>query len=64
MDNYTPEKRKAIITHELGHVLGLSHNTYTSPRTLMYEGGSGVYFDQWGISSPQSNDIADINLIY
>jgi predicted Zn-dependent protease len=64
MDNYTPEKRKAITTHELGHILGLSHNTYTSPHTLMYEGGSSVYYDQWGISSPQGNDIADLNLIY
>ena len=64
MDGYTPGKRKAIITHELGHVLGLSHNTYTSPRTLMYAGGSSVYYDEWGISSPQSYDVADLVLIY
>lgn len=64
MDYFTPNKIKAIITHELGHVMGLAHNTYTSPRTLMYEAGSSVYYDSWGISTPQSNDIADLNVLY
>ena len=64
MDNFDPAKRKAICTHELGHALGLSHNSYISPETLMYIGGSGVYYDDWYISSPQSNDIADLNSIY
>jgi predicted Zn-dependent protease len=64
MDDFAPAKRKAICTHELGHALGLAHNSYTSPKTLMYEGGSGVYYDVWSISSPQSADIADLNSIY
>jgi hypothetical protein len=64
MDAYSSAKRKAIATHELGHGLGLSHNTYTSPQTLMYEGGSSVYYDSWGISNATSTDIADLNSIY
>lgn len=64
MDSYTATKKLAICTHEFGHILGLAHNTYTSPRTLMYERGSGVYYDQWGISTPQTNDISDLNSIY
>lgn len=64
MDSYTSAKRKAICTHELGHALGLSHNTYTNPQTLMYEGGSSVYYDSWGLSSPTITDIADLNSLY
>ena len=64
MDNFSTGKRKAIITHELGHILGLSHNSYTTTQTLMYEGGSEVYYDQWGISSPTNTEIGFLNTIY
>lgn len=64
MDNFTSAKRKAIITHELGHILGLAHNSFTSPQTLMYEGGSDIYYNSWGISSPTNTDISTLNSIY
>lgn len=66
MDAYSSDKKKAISTHEHGHVMGLAHNidTSTSLRSLMYKGGSSVYFDQWGIGSPTSRDITDINNLY
>lgn len=64
MDAYSSTKKRAICAHELGHMLGLNHTYYSSPKTLMYYEGSSVYYDSWGIYTPQSNDISDLNLIY
>lgn len=68
MDSFTSEKRSAIFTHECGHVMGLAHNYYFDYRdvwkSIMYSGGSSVYYDQWGLTSPTSKDITDINYLY
>ena len=64
MNTYSNAKNKAICTHEWGHILGLAHYSSSSPRSLMYAQGSSIYYDQWGISSPTSFDVSELNKIY
>ena len=64
MDSYSITKKSAICTHEWGHVLGIAHTMSASINSLMYYGGSSVYFDDWGISSPTQYDKTQLNLIY
>ena len=64
MDGFSNTKRRAIIAHEVGHILGLAHYNSSSPRSLMYYAGSSVYFDDWGIYSPQAFDVSELGLIY
>lgn len=63
MNAYGVTKRQAIVAHETGHALGLAHNT-TDPKTLMYYAGSSVYYDEWGIMSPQTDEKNGINNLY
>ncbi|MRG28785.1 matrixin family metalloprotease [Laceyella tengchongensis] len=52
---YSVKKSVKIAGHELGHVLGLDDNNYTT--TLMYKYTPNV-------SVPQADDIKGINYIY
>lgn len=64
MWKYSPEKKSAVIAHELGHMLGIDHTQSTTPRSLMYEAGSSVYYDQWLLTGPTSFDYNTLNSIY
>lgn len=64
MNNYTASKNSAICTHEWGHILGIAHTMSNNIDSLMYYGGSSVYYDQWGIYAPTYYDVTQLNLIY
>ncbi|MRG29815.1 M57 family metalloprotease [Laceyella tengchongensis] len=58
-DSYSSQKRKGVITHELGHALGLSHENRLGP-------GGAVMYDNDGrtVYSPTQDDINGVNAIY
>jgi hypothetical protein len=58
-DSYSSQKRKGVITHELGHALGLSHENRLGP-------GGSVMYDNDGrtVYSPTQDDINGVNAIY
>lgn len=64
MNGYSSGKKKAIITHEWGHILGLAHTTSKSNSSLMAAEGSSYYYDQKGISAPTSYDKVQLDKIY
>lgn len=67
MDNYINQKKQSIIAHELGHTLGLDHNTSDSQKylkPLMWYQGSDIYYDAWGTYMPTIDEINGINDLY
>lgn len=61
-DTYTFERSRAIICHEIGHMLGQYHNV-TIPKSLMYK-SSSVFYELYGIMEPNDFDINELATIY
>lgn len=60
MQNYSTHKAESVSTHELGHILGLAHesgavvmNPYTSSR-----------YDDYNVYTPQQDDVDGVNALY
>lgn len=62
-DEYEPNRKVGVATHEYGHILGLAHTNTTSYPSIMYN-SAGYAYATWGIYYPVSHDITDINNLY
>jgi hypothetical protein len=62
---HPPNKKQALIAHELGHVVGLAHRTTStcSNRSLMFPTVNGI-FDVCGIYTVQPDDAAGTDTLY
>ena len=60
LQNYVINKRISVASHELGHVLGLDHNTGCVLMVI----DSATRYDTCGIYTPQSDDVAGVQALY
>ncbi|MDR1432590.1 MAG: matrixin family metalloprotease [Propionibacteriaceae bacterium] len=63
--NYTTQQRQGVAAHEIGHALGLAHNTGTTtgePNALMYPYDARRF--DWGIFGPKKDDKNGANALY
>lgn len=64
-DGYSTAKRQNVFVHEIGHALGLAHNSSGSgcSKAIMHP-YTNVRFDQCGLTTPQADDTAGANALY
>lgn len=55
---------KSVVVHEMGHVFGLNDNGTT--RTIMnaYTYGTNSRYGYFGLTTPQTDDVIGVNVIY
>jgi Matrixin len=62
-NGYTATEKYQVITHELGHALGLAHSGYLcSVPAIMYTSSSRYWTCGW--TTPQADDVDGINAMY
>ena len=62
ISDYESNKKRFVIGHEFGHVLGLNHEPSLAKEALMYPFIEA--YDWWDIYTPQPDDVAGVNEIY
>ena len=65
-DSYSVNKRISVMSHEIGHALGLNHNNTSSPCTsvVLMNGYDDQRFDSCGVYRTKSDDRAGANSLY
>lgn len=59
-DDYELNKRRSVMGHELGHMLGLAHET----GAVLMNGYTSQRYDTYGVYTPQTDDVNGINALY
>jgi hypothetical protein len=55
---------QSVMTHEFGHVFGLSHNDGTKCIMISYTWGTGSRYGGYGLTTPQADDVNGVTSIY
>lgn len=59
-NNYSSLKARSVASHELGHILGLEHET----GAVLMNGNTADRYDRYNIYRPAADDRAGINALY
>ncbi|MFE9748148.1 matrixin family metalloprotease [Saccharothrix saharensis] len=64
-DDYSGQKKLSVMVHELGHALGLGHESHSSCSSVnIMETGTYQRYDVCGKYAPQAADINYVNALY